>query len=201
MLLYSDWLRMAFALGYVAAALLLASCQAGPLMPSRLRVEYMDRPLGLDVALPRFSWALEHTDRGEKQTAYLLTVMAWEPSQLRTGVRSVEDSLQWASRESLGMADFVDLLEGASFASMHWSSGWVASNQSTNVPYSGTPALTSDTMYSWSVAYRDAEGAESPVASSVFSTGLLTSSSWSDAEWLDGEQGNQLRYTFDVSPT
>ncbi|MBZ5545626.1 MAG: alpha-L-rhamnosidase N-terminal domain-containing protein, partial [Acidobacteriia bacterium] len=65
------------------AALLLASSASnprwvsaaeGPLPPQNLRCEYLRDPLGIDVKLPRFSWVLEHTERGEKQTAYQLLV-------------------------------------------------------------------------------------------------------------------------------
>jgi alpha-L-rhamnosidase len=48
----------------------------GPLPPQNLRCEYLRDPLGIDVTLPRFSWVLEHTERGEKQTAYQLLVAA-----------------------------------------------------------------------------------------------------------------------------
>ena len=43
---------------------------AGPGAPERLRVEYMEEPMGVDVSYPlRFSWALQHTERGEQQSA------------------------------------------------------------------------------------------------------------------------------------
>ncbi len=45
--------------------LLLTGCAAGPLAPISLRVEYMKQPMGIDVATPRFSWSLQHTDRGQ----------------------------------------------------------------------------------------------------------------------------------------
>lgn len=175
------------------------SVDAGPLMPSRLRVEYMDRPLGIDIAQPRFSWALEHTDRAEKQTAYQLTVMAWKPSTTG-GLKAVNESLHWAARQSVGTNGFVALMEGSSLARVHWRSGWMESSQSTNVPYSGTPALVSDTLYVWSVSFRDSKGVESPAASSMFSTGLMSATDWSGASWLDGEQGNQLRVEFNINP-
>ena len=40
----------------------------------RLRVEYMEAPIGVDVAKPRFSWALAHSERGAAQTAYRVVV-------------------------------------------------------------------------------------------------------------------------------
>lgn len=41
---------------------------------TRLRVEYLDSPLTIDVATPRFTWALVHPTRGQYQTAYSIVV-------------------------------------------------------------------------------------------------------------------------------
>jgi alpha-L-rhamnosidase len=49
---------------------------AGPLAPSQLRCEYLHNPEAVDMAKPRFSWVLNHSERGEKQTAYELQVGA-----------------------------------------------------------------------------------------------------------------------------
>ena len=42
---------------------------------TRLRVEYIERPLTIDVAIPRFSWALQHDARAQTQTCEWL----WPP--------------------------------------------------------------------------------------------------------------------------
>jgi len=42
--------------------------------PSNLRCEYLTNPLGIDVLEPRFFWVLEHTARGQKQSAYQVLV-------------------------------------------------------------------------------------------------------------------------------
>ena len=42
--------------------------------PSGLRCEYLIDPVGIDVPQPRFAWVLEHTARGERQTAYQVLV-------------------------------------------------------------------------------------------------------------------------------
>src|SRR5438132_3995895 len=52
----------------------LANAQGGPEPPSRLRTEYLTDPLGIDVTRPRFSWVLEHSTRGEVQSAYQVLV-------------------------------------------------------------------------------------------------------------------------------
>jgi len=46
----------------------------GPLSPTNLRCEYLSNPLGIDVREPRFSWVLNHSDRGQMQTAYQILV-------------------------------------------------------------------------------------------------------------------------------
>jgi len=42
--------------------------------PTNLRCEYMLNPLGIDVFFPRFSWELNHSERGQFQTAYQVLV-------------------------------------------------------------------------------------------------------------------------------
>ncbi len=46
----------------------------GPQPPVNLRSEYLVNPLGIDVARPRFSWVLDHTERGQAQSAYQVLV-------------------------------------------------------------------------------------------------------------------------------
>ena len=61
-------------------ALLATTLTAGPqiIAPQRLRVEYEVAPLGLDVKIPRFSWALgaSGAPRGLVQAAYAIEVVA-----------------------------------------------------------------------------------------------------------------------------
>jgi alpha-L-rhamnosidase len=47
---------------------------AGSAPPSNLRCEYLTNPLGIDVTQPRFAWVLEHSERGEVQSAYQVLV-------------------------------------------------------------------------------------------------------------------------------
>ena len=51
-----------------------ATAAAGPSAASRLRVEYMDAPLGIDMAYPRFTWSATHSERGQGQSAYQIVV-------------------------------------------------------------------------------------------------------------------------------
>jgi hypothetical protein len=64
-----------------------------------------------------------------------------------------------------------------------WNSGKVASSASAHVIYNGT-ALTSNTCYSWTVAWADSTGAWAPVsAPATFCTGLLTQAEWV-SDWI-----------------
>lgn len=46
----------------------------GPHPPSRLRCEYLENPMGIDVKKPRFSWMLRHSEREQKQSAFQLII-------------------------------------------------------------------------------------------------------------------------------
>jgi len=46
----------------------------GPQAPAELRCEYLRNPLGVDVPKPRFSWVLEHSGRGQAQSAFEILV-------------------------------------------------------------------------------------------------------------------------------
>jgi hypothetical protein len=63
----------------ICVGLLLLGCLApahADVAIRRLQVEYRDTPLGIDVALPRFSWQMATTngERGAMQTAYEIRV-------------------------------------------------------------------------------------------------------------------------------
>lgn len=55
-----------------------------PLVPARLRCEYLENPLGLDAARPRFSWIATGVGRARRQTAYQIIVASSE-AELETG--------------------------------------------------------------------------------------------------------------------
>lgn len=129
---------------------------------SRLRVEYLENPLNIDVTAPRFSWATEHSTRGEYMTAYELVVSS----------------------------------NGATV----WDSGKVNGNVSTNVPYGGTTALTSDTDYSWTITWYDSTNTASTPVMGSFSTGLYNVSDWQGAVYIGGaNNSNMLRSEFTIT--
>ena len=56
-------------LGAGAAVLKSAEPPSGPQPPVALRCEYLENPMGIDMPHPRFFWVLEHSERGQLQTA------------------------------------------------------------------------------------------------------------------------------------
>ncbi|HXG33956.1 MAG TPA: family 78 glycoside hydrolase catalytic domain [Bryobacteraceae bacterium] len=81
----------------VLAAVWRVGAQEIPPPPRELRVEYLADPMGVDVAQPRFSWKLEHPERGQQQTAYQVLV-SLEPA-VTSG--DIWDSGRVASPESV----------------------------------------------------------------------------------------------------
>ncbi len=48
--------------------------RSGDLVPSRLRVEYLEDPLAVDAPRPRLSWIVSSDRRGARQAAYRIRV-------------------------------------------------------------------------------------------------------------------------------
>ncbi|MGB0370066.1 MAG: alpha-L-rhamnosidase N-terminal domain-containing protein [Opitutales bacterium] len=65
-------------------------------VPSNLRCEYLENPVGIDVAQPRLSWTIPHKTRGDVQTAYRVKVSS-EP----TGGGDLWDSGKVESDQSI----------------------------------------------------------------------------------------------------
>jgi alpha-L-rhamnosidase len=62
------------ALAALAVIPMTAAESAGPSAPTALRCEYLDNPMGIDMAKPRFFWVVGHAERGQTQSAYQLFV-------------------------------------------------------------------------------------------------------------------------------
>ncbi|MGD2295850.1 MAG: family 78 glycoside hydrolase catalytic domain, partial [Candidatus Aminicenantes bacterium] len=58
---------------------------------THLRCEYLKNPLGIDVIMPRLSWILESSERGQKQTVYRIIVSSSEEN-LEKDIGDVWDS-------------------------------------------------------------------------------------------------------------
>ena len=97
----SSWLvlQAAFALPFALAD----SAVAGPAAPANLRCEYLTNPLGIDVTQPRFAWVLEHSERGETQSAYQVLV-ATSAENLSRDQGDAWDSGKVASDDSTQIA-------------------------------------------------------------------------------------------------
>lgn len=67
-----------------------------------------------------------------------------------------------------------------------WSTGKVASAESTGIPYGG-PALRPATRYFWQVRVWDGDGRPSPWSRTAWwETGLLSEGDWAGADWIGG---------------
>ena len=128
---------------------------AASIRPARLRLEYRDNPLGIDVAAPRLSWLDTSADpkaRGLRQTAYRILVAS--------------------SERALG-AGQGDL----------WDTGKVASGDSAQIVYGGKP-LASGAEAFWKVQVWDQGGNASEwSAPADWSVGLLRPEDW-QAKWI-----------------
>jgi len=71
---------------------------AGGLRVSDARVEFTVNPLGIDEQRPRFSWVLEHEERGQFQTAYRIIVSSSLENAVK-GIGDVWDSGRVESRD------------------------------------------------------------------------------------------------------
>ena len=62
----------------------------------RLRTEYLDNPLGIDIKRPRLSW---NSSGGEKQTAYRIVTEKWDSGKVDSSLMHAEYPLDLQSRE------------------------------------------------------------------------------------------------------
>ena len=117
------------------------------------------------------------------------------------GIRSTQPRLSWRLPDGAREQSAYRIT-----ADNGWDTGWVESDRSLFVPYTGPP-LESSQRVEWRVAVRTDRG-ESPVsAPSAFETGLLWEEDW-HASWVEpgvmpgGPKGERpaalLRFEFDV---
>jgi len=131
-----------------------AGARAQDCRPVGLRCEYLENPLGIDVAQPRLSWRLEDGRAGAGQAAYAVVVSA--------------DSLT-VVRGDAGRADW-------------WSSGRQVSAAQL-VTYSGQK-LRPFTKYYWRVDVWDKDGKRAALARvASFETGMMGMGNWRGA-WI-----------------
>jgi alpha-L-rhamnosidase len=70
--------------------------------PVRLRCEYLDNPLGIDMAAPHLSWQSDNQERNWIQAGYEILVASTDES-LRDGKADIWDSGKFNSSESVGV--------------------------------------------------------------------------------------------------
>jgi len=102
-----------------------------------------------------------------------------EPSNVRRPVFSWK---MLSSRHGAWQKSYRILLREASSGSVVWDTGFVESDESVGIAYSG-PKLKSAFKYSWEVSVLDEQGVMAR-AVSRFATGLLSQSDWECSKWI-----------------
>ncbi len=105
--------------------LILAACvgaspeaaKDGGLIPSSLRCEYLENPVGLDELKPRLTWVVSSEERGQHQTAYHILV-AGTPEKLAAGEGDLWDSGKVKSDQTVNVVYAGNLL--TSRMRCHW---------------------------------------------------------------------------------
>jgi len=110
-------LAISLSAGGATAAETIAEKAAEGVRVQLLRCEYQSRPLGIDHLVPRLSWTLESSARGQKQTAYRVLV-ARTPATLRANRGDLWDSGKTASSRSVNVPYAGSAL--ASGQACHW---------------------------------------------------------------------------------
>lgn len=82
---------LAFLLLQTAAFLGVPTNSHAELNPVALRCEYRENPLGIDETVPRLTWRVESSERGQKQTAYQILVSS-DADRLKKDIGDLWDS-------------------------------------------------------------------------------------------------------------
>ena len=130
----------------------------------------------IDNPRPTFTWANEHTRRGERQTAFELV--------LREHRRGGGSAMAFEQMPLI------------------WSSGRVMSSEPSLTYPSHAPALRSGVSYAWTVRYYDSTGTPSSFAAAGparLHVALLTDDEWAGVAWLGDDKVNLFRASFTVA--
>lgn len=141
------------------------------IQPVDLRCEYLRDPIGIDALRPRLSWVLEGSQRGARQTAYRVMVLA----DVAAGANSASVEAGTAPPVAGGEPPSAEWR-------LLWDSGRVASSASTHIEYCGPP-LRSRARCRWSVMVWDESGRSATSTSAHWEMGLLEPTDWG-ASWI-----------------
>jgi len=129
-----------------------------------LRCEYLENPLGIDTPLPRFSWKLVDSARTR--------------GQRQTACQIIVEA---------------DAADGSPTRTVLWDSGKVASPESVNNVYAGSP-LTSGQNCHWKVRVWDKDDHATEWSQPArFSLGLLNSTDW-EGEWIRFREADETKH-------
>lgn len=150
---------------------------------TNLKVNYRTNPIGIDDAIPVFSWQMSSEEKDKSQSAYRITV--WEHG-------TEDEEITNKSRE---ISNYV------------WDSGKVESDLSVSIPYEGEE-LKPQTRYDWTVEVWDEEDKnDTSEEAAYFETGLMGDFP-EEAHWIsvqdtfaDENSDLQLSDTIDTTYT
>ncbi|MCU0643180.1 MAG: glycoside hydrolase family 78 protein [bacterium] len=100
--------------------------------PDKLRCEYLENPIGIDIQNPRFFWTLNHNERNQYQTAYQILVSS-DKANLIDEKGDVWDSGKVASDQTTHIAYAGKILESGK--RYFWRVRWWDKNDHSS-PYS-----------------------------------------------------------------
>src|SRR5271157_1651566 len=128
------------------------------LIPTTLRCEYLENPIGLDVIKPRYSWIIQAA--GEDAASLYQTAFHVIVASTKEGLDRWEGDL--------------------------WDSGRVESSQSAQIEYEGVPLRSCAWCY-WKIRIWDENGVGSSwddCEAAYWHVGLLTKPDWGNAQWI-----------------
>eukprot|EP00949_MAST-11_sp_MAST-11-sp1_P000823 g823.t1 len=135
----------------------------------RMRTEYLERPLGIDVERPRFSWKLDFGNNNNYNSNENNNNRGLKARSYRIEVRELEGG-----------------------EAVVWDSGVVVTNASSAM-YGGKN-LESGTAYLWSVTVQ-VHGGPSSSSSSTFTTGLFNEKDWGGAAFIGHHEKTEYNWT------
>jgi alpha-L-rhamnosidase len=170
-----------------AGLVLITASAAANVTPTRLRCEYATNPLGIDVARPQLSWALESRQRGQVQTAYQILVAGTEEDLRRVGSAHQEEGEGEHRAAEDGHRD-----ADGGHSPAYWDSGKVASSQTIGITYAGRP-LASGTRVYWKVRAWDKDDKPSDWSEPAWwETALLNPDDW-QGPWITRNSSPPVR--------